>query len=429
MNPSHKRPILAALVLVLVAFGVSLPWQMKQWKALEEEREKTRLQEARIAELRANPSAGSGAPVAPTGGGSAAERLALLQTAAEKGDTANALAGLRQMETANLTPEERARLAGVYQTLDYVDRAYAEARRAVEDAKKAGQESPEALLRFGYLEMLLGYSQSALNLFQRAAALSPNDAPPQVAVALAHDRRENFPAAEAALRKAVSLAPDNTPARLLLVKNLATQGKYADALRELNPAEKQAPTLPDLPLQRAAIHLAEAEKSPERRGSLLSLAEKAVARCLTLDPNNTDARYQAGRIAQERGDGAGARREWEALYALRPDYPSLTYQLAQLYRQAGESAKAAPLLKEYTARKAVTDRYNDLVTASGQSPRDTQKRRELAKWCAENGRVSRAILEYERILEQTPDDADARRERDRLVAEREKTAARPGAPS
>jgi tetratricopeptide (TPR) repeat protein len=414
MSTSRQRPILAFLLLTVAAFLISLPWQIRQWKTLDEEREKTRLQEARIAELRA------GSP-SPSNTGSHAERLIQLQQMADRGDIAASLAGLRILEKEDLSPDERARLAGVYQTLDYVDRAYAEARRAVEDAKQTGQEPPEALLRLGYLEMLLGYSQNALSQFQRAAELSPNDAPPLIAIGLAYDRTKNLPQAEKVLRKAISLSPENTPARLLLLKNLVAQGKYAESLQELDDAEKQTPTLPDLPLQRAEIHLAQAVKSPEQKNTLLAQAEKALTKCLTLDPNNPDARFQMGRIAWERGDTATARREWETLYSLRPDYPSLTYQLSQLYRRVGETAKATSFLKEFTTRKSGMDHYNDLVTASGQAPDDMSKRRELARWCAENGRLSRAILEYERILERLPNDADARREWERLLAEREKT--------
>src|SRR4029079_14374755 len=116
-------------------------------------------------------------------------------------------------------------------------------------------------------------------------------------------------------------------------------------------------------IQRAETVLAEAAKSPDKKTDLLTQADNAVTRCLALDPNNLDARYLKGRIALERGDTAVARTEWEGLYAVRTDYPSLAYQMAQLYSRSGDREKAAPLLEAYREQKERTDRLNDLVTA------------------------------------------------------------------
>jgi hypothetical protein len=43
-SPSRSRRILLLLGVTLFIFAATLPWQMRQWKTLNEEREKTRLQ-------------------------------------------------------------------------------------------------------------------------------------------------------------------------------------------------------------------------------------------------------------------------------------------------------------------------------------------------------------------------------------------------
>ncbi|GAB4459893.1 MAG: hypothetical protein OHK0029_23110 [Armatimonadaceae bacterium] len=425
LKESPKSRVLLILLGVFVGvYLLSLPWQRQQWKALEEARQETRVQEARVAEVqRQRESAREGNAPLPV---ETDARIAALQEMANRGVTQKLLAELKALESAPLSPVERANLAGVYQSVEYWDRAYPLAKQAVEDAEKAGQPSPEAVLRLGYLEMLLGYAQTALPYFQRAAALAPGDAPPQVAIALAYDQASDWKAAEKALRTAIERDGQNPALYLLLAKNLSRQERLDEALAALDSAEKRAPTLPQVPFERGEILTAAAKRLPDRRTELLERADAAVSRCLTLDPNNVDARFLRGMVRLEQGAMNDARQEWEEVYRLKPTYPMIRYQLGQLYQRLGKREKGKELIGSFGQEKRQTDEYNRLVTSVGMATAKQEKRRELARWCAENGRLSRAILEYDQILAESPDDAEARRERDRLIAQRD--AAIPSAP-
>jgi predicted Zn-dependent protease len=414
-DQKRTRLIFGLLAFALVAFLVSLPWQMAQWRALEKTREETRQQEARVAELRA------GGSDAPTTADPEARVVAAGERAARDGATRSLLAELDALRAAPLTPEGKANLAGVYQSIEYWDAAYPLAREAVAEARKAGQTVPSALLRLGYLEMLLGYRQSALPLFREAAGAAPGDAGSQVALALAYDQATDVSLAEKSLRTALEREPGNVPARLLLAQNLTRQNRTPDALRELDAAAQVAPTDPRVPLQRAETLYADAlRQPPDRRADALRRAATEVENALRLDPRQPPAHFLKGNILVEQGNLAGARREWEGLYGVSPNYPRLRFQLGQLYLRAGERQKGNDLLKAFRETDARETEYNRLVTSVGMSKGDPARRRELARWCAANGRLSRAILEWEQILEKLPNDAEARRESARLRAERER---------
>lgn len=414
-NPQNQR-LLLLLGGALLVFLVSLPWQMAQWKALEKTREETRRQEARVAELRGQNGT---APVSGTSPSDTDSRIASLQGEAPKGVTRSLLSELDSLKKLPLTPDQLASLSGVYQLFEYWDEAYPLARRAADEAKKAGAESPLVLIRLGYLEMLLGYRQSALPLFERAASLAPGDAAPQVATALAYDKASDAKSAEKALRAAVEREPRNVPAHLLLTQNLTGQGRYDEARKELDAAESLAPTDPQILLQRAGISFAAAKASPEGRDAGLKQASEEIEKCLQLDPQNPAAHFLKGNILQDQGKLSEARTEWEGLYQISPNYPRLRFLLGQLYVRTGAREKGNELIKAYQETDARDTEYNRLVTTLGMSPKDIAKRRDLARWCAKNGRLSRAILEWNQILAVQPGDAEAQREATRLRAGRD----------
>jgi len=108
-------------------------------------------------------------------------------------------------------------------------------------------------------------------------------------------------AAEAALGRALALAPGN--AALLVDRGVAlvSQGKFWPALDDLNRALESEPDRLDALVFRAAAW---------RGAGSLELAEQDADRAIALDPDNFDALLERGAIRKAMGNEAGARADW-----------------------------------------------------------------------------------------------------------------------
>ena len=93
---------------------------------------------------------------------------------------------------------------------------------------------------------------------------------------------------------------------------LATQGKYQDAIKDLDRAIAGAPFRAEVLVFRA---------SARRRLGDLESAETDVARALALDVNHPDGLLERGILRRLRGDDDGARRDWLKVLGLVADGP------------------------------------------------------------------------------------------------------------
>ena len=134
VTPSQRSRRLLFSLLLLFVFGglISIPWQMRQWSALRHEQEQTRLQENRISELQRTQQDIRSALAQNTASSDSMARLQSAETLARAERSTEALArinGLEKEFANNATLLEQ--LAGIYQQLNYVDKAYPLTREAL----------------------------------------------------------------------------------------------------------------------------------------------------------------------------------------------------------------------------------------------------------------------------------------------------------
>lgn len=118
--------------------------------------------------------------------------------------------------------------------------------------------------------------------------------------------------AEAALDRALTLAPDN--AALLVDRGIAraSQDRNWEALDDFNRALEIDPDRVDALVFRAAAW---------RRAGSLDLAAEDAAHALALDHDNLDALLERGLIRKQMGDPAAARADWLRVVELAADGP------------------------------------------------------------------------------------------------------------
>lgn len=107
-------------------------------------------------------------------------------------------------------------------------------------------EDPEATSQGNNLSLALralddGQIEQAIQLLQFAITVNPGNAEAHYHLGRAHLQRDRLPAAEAALRQAVQLAPRHAPAWSALGKTLFRQGNPRDARQALETALKLEP--------------------------------------------------------------------------------------------------------------------------------------------------------------------------------------------
>jgi tetratricopeptide (TPR) repeat protein len=119
-------------------------------------------------------------------------------------------------------------------------------------------------------------------------------------------------AAEAALDRALKLAPDSVPLNIDRGIVRASRGKMWEALDDLNRALEREPDRVDALVFRATAW---------RRVGSLELAADDAARALALSPDNLDALLERGAIRKALGDGAAARADWLRVIELAADGP------------------------------------------------------------------------------------------------------------
>ena len=124
---------------------------------------------------------------------------------------------------------------------------------------------------------------------------------------IAHNFEWNWPAAEAALQRAISLGPNNAAAHQFYSMGLAGLGRTAKALAELEIARELAPTSI---IVRANIGFT------LYRARRYAEAVEELRNCVELAPESAYARYRFGLALQEAGQQAAALEQFEAMLHL-----------------------------------------------------------------------------------------------------------------
>lgn len=282
---------------------------------------------------------------------------------------------------------------------------------------RAHPANPDAL---GVLAIVLDQEKKfadAAPIYRRALAVSPHSA------ALFNNYGNHLLAsgkpndARAAFLKVLELDPAHVNARVQLARIALESKAPAEALRQLDALERQAPANqpPDVPVLRMqALFLlhrdAEAEDllarlSKNRESSVLASAlvsvgrfaraEELFSQSLAAKPGDFATLYSLGLAASHAGHNDRAREVLQSALDLQPENPDVLYDLAAVDLALGRDEAALPLL----------------VHAAHIVPDRPAVQRLLAHTAGELGYYGDAIHAWDRYLALVPADDAAARDR------------------
>lgn len=226
-----------------------------------------------------------------------------------------------------------------------------------------------------------------------------------------------YPQAEAELRAALSAEPERPDWRHALARTLLEQGRNRAALEELERALGQAEK-PQYHFARAMCllnlgRLADAEPAleaalaldPSQSEALYQLgrvrldrgndegALAPLARSLELNPHQIEARFLLGLAQRHRGEFGLAADAFEAVLQRVPGHVGALFNSGAVLAQLGREAEAAARRERFSAVSAVQDRIEFLKAGVRKNPAHLAGRLELAGLLLEVGRTAEALVE------------------------------------
>jgi tetratricopeptide (TPR) repeat protein len=276
--------------------------------------------------------------------------------------------------------------------------AHAEARKAArrghpEEAVPLFQralsehpDSPELLGELGYWLLMAKLPEKALPYLEKADQLGPTA---QSAMRLGNARRDlhDDAGAERAFRRALSLRPSFTPAKIALGNALRRRGDTAEAVAVLQDATGAGS---NEERSRAWVALGWAHLAASRRPE----AEKAFERAVEFSPARAGIRLGIARAWQSTDrdeDEVMALRVLTRTAELAPDLPAVWYALGRARERTGDKPGA----------QEAYDRTLRLA------PSHKQARRRIIQLALSSRDFARARREAERLVADAPRDAEA----------------------
>jgi tetratricopeptide (TPR) repeat protein len=197
-----------------------------------------------------------------------------------------------------------------------------DARKTIEDFRKADQDRPGYHLALGSLAARKGEKARAETEFKKTLELDPKSSPAHVALAMLYWSNNDLKAADQAFKTAGGLAPASSPVRMRYVDFKLRTGSVAEAKAMLEDINKQLPEY--LPPRVGLLKIACSEQQKEDCAA-------RVQNILAQDPVNFEAVYQDALISAKKGDTPKAIRELEFLSNSFPRNALVRYQLASAY--------------------------------------------------------------------------------------------------
>jgi len=183
----------------------------------------------------------------------------------------------------------------------------AEALAFLEKALAATPDSPAVLRQFVISAIRANENGKAVKAAGRLLQLNPDDADYIYLYGAASLQNNNLQAAEPALTRYFELRPQDARGCVALGLVFAAQ--------------------------------------PDK----LDVARRQMEKCIAINPNNTEAKYQLGLSYKAQGENEKAVRYFEATIGDAPDYASALRDLGAVYIQMGDEAKARVVLEKSVA--------------------------------------------------------------------------------
>jgi len=254
-------------------------------------------------------------------------------------------------------------------------------------------------LKLFYIYLDLGWRPEARQASERALRLAPDDPRSHVARALFYYRSEDAALGVKAIEAARRLAPERTEYIHLHASLLLKARRSAEAEATIRQALARDPSRPSDNLLLAQALLAQ-DRQQEAAAVLQNILQS--------HPDDIDARYHLGLLAQKRGDVAEATRYMERVAAQDRGYSNTLWILGRLYVQQGREAEGRELLQTFKTMEERTGRFETLLSRLRTRPDDPGLHHQLARQRLAADELPQAIVELRRTLELRPHDARAR---------------------
>jgi Flp pilus assembly protein TadD len=256
-------------------------------------------------------------------------------------------------------------------------------------------------------------------ILRKLAAANPKDARAWFDLGYVMHAQGNYPEAITAYRGAVSAQPDSFECNLNLGLMLAHE-KHPEAARYLEKATRLKPTgtHPQESLAHAWAALAELNANDQKS------ALDAWARAVELSPADSQLRLAYGTALETSGDVTGAERELRKAVELQPNSADALAAIANLYMRGkrfpeaedtllrlvslapGDESAHLQLGRVLSAEKKYEAATAELQKALAMKSDDWEAMRELAFAQERLKQWTPAETQYRRLLTQFPNDAD-----------------------
>jgi len=207
------------------------------------------------------------------------------------------------------------------------------ARKALRNAIELDPDLVEARIARGKVRARLGKLDKAIEDFERAAALRPENAEIWLNLGIICGLARDLVKAEQHCRRSVALqSAPSAAAHFNLANALQGQGKLPEAQAEYETALKIEPGMVSgwSMLAQTQLGLGKPDE-----------AERAASRALTLDPRMGEAHYTLGLALDQLGDSQRALDHFRQAAQLLPRLPDAHWRLGQVLMKLKEYAEAA----------------------------------------------------------------------------------------
>lgn len=306
-----------------------------------------------------------------------------------------------------------------------------DAMSAFRDAQRLSPEDAATVLMIGITHLRLGEVEGSVEWFEKAEKLDPSGVDSFLYRIEAYARLGQHDQAEVMFYMAQQINPKHPEIYAAMAESLIERRLYDRAVWCLREAATLEPELPRVQARLAEayaatgraerarqLYLLELRRNPGDIDTLLDLgcllmemhryteAGEKLRRVLEIEPDNADAHFHLGELAEKGRQDEAAVRHFDVVLRLSPAYPAARQRLAAvlLRRGEGQGPKRAPELLEQEAA-ALLDGPEG--ARSGPGPTD-EELAELGRLLIDAGLFARAIGVFTKLVERRSEDAMAR---------------------
>lgn len=266
---------------------------------------------------------------------------------------------------------------------------HSDAEKILRQVLQQDSDNGAALEQLSQLLVDEGRSQEAIDLLTQASQDSPS---PDIYDLLgsAYSQSKDYPKAEAAYRKAVTLELDDAGHRHGLAEALMQQDKYADALEQYKKLVELEPGTSENHLRLAQLY---------RRLGQFDKAQSSLDRAKQLAPGSLEILFNEALLDEDQGHYDDAvKLLTDAIAGIKSQSGGSSNALGVLYEQLGRAYRGA---RNYTA---ALETYAEMGKLGG----DSQKRAEALTidTYRENHSIDQAITTAKKALDADPKDPE-----------------------